>query len=379
MPIIIPRLEDPAAASSDERDEHLMLLEAARQHLDVEWTETLAAAEATGDHEVHGYPSMVAYLKQRLRMAGGRANRYMKNARSALEHAATLSAWKLRQISGDEAELMFRAAERMPDKYPAAESVLLELVGDGVDETRKILDYWRNDVDLPGVILETEEQLARRHFDLTRMNNGMVSGRFALCRLEGEALLTALDATMPPPAEDDGRTTTQRRADALGDLARGFLEGSETPMVGGERPHINVHVDIPALQGETGGLHETGAGFVIDPFAVSQLACDASVSRIVFGPGSEVLDVGRKTRVIPAGLRRAVVARDRHCVAPGCNRSAKWCDVHHLASWLDGGETRIDNLCLLCRYHHTQVHLGQLSIEELEVRPLAGAVRGRSP
>ncbi|HEX6221836.1 MAG TPA: hypothetical protein VF115_12140 [Acidimicrobiia bacterium] len=72
-PIIIPRLDDPVSASADERDEHLMLLEAARHHLDVEWTETLAAAESAGDHDLMGYPSTVAYLTDRLRMAGGRA------------------------------------------------------------------------------------------------------------------------------------------------------------------------------------------------------------------------------------------------------------------------------------------------------------------
>ena len=379
MPIIIPRLDDPAAASVDERDKHLMLLEAARHHLDIEWVETLAAAEEAGDHDVMGYPSMVAYLKHRMRMAGGRAHRYVKNARAALNHAATFSAWKHRQISADEAELMFRAAERTPDKYPDAENVLLELVGDGVDETRRVLDYWRSDVDLPGVVLDAEEQLQRRYHDVTRQANGMVVGKFALPTLEGEAYLTALDARMPPPVEGDDRTTGQRRADALGDLARDALEGSASPIVGGERPHMNVHVDLPGLQGRAGGLHETADGFVLDPFAVSQLACDASVTRIVFGPNSEVLDVGRKTRVVPAGLRRAVVARDRHCVAPGCGRSAKWCDVHHIIAWADGGETVIDNLCLLCRYHHTQVHLGLLSLDDLVIRPLAGAVRGRSP
>lgn len=377
-PIVISRLDDPASASADERDEHLMLLEAARHHLDVEWTETLAAAESARDHDVMGYPSTVAYLKDRLRMAGGRANRYVKNARSALKHVSTFSAWKFRQISGDEAELMFRAAEKTPDAYPEAENVLLELVGDGFDETRRILDYWRNDVDLPGVALDLEKQAERRYFDAKRRHNGMVEGKFLLPSLEGEGLLSAVDALMPPPEESDGRTTSQRRADALGDLARAFLEGSESPIVGGERPHLNVHVDVPALQGHAGGLHETDDGFVLDPFAISQLACDASVTRIVFGPNSEVLDVGRKTRVVPAGLRRAVVARDRHCVAPGCSRSAKWCDVHHLVSWAEGGETVIDNLCLLCRYHHTRVHLDLLSLEDLEIRPLSGAVRGRS-
>jgi len=378
MPIIIPRLDDPTAASVDERDDHLMLLEAARQSLDVEWTETLSAAEAAGDHDVMGYPSMVAYLKHRMRMAGGRAHRYVRNARMAGRFRATFSAWRHRQISGDEAELMFGAAERTPDRYPEAENVLLELVGDGVDETRRVLDYWRSDVDLAAVALDAEKQMARRHFDVSRRANGMLAGNFELPTLEGEALLGAVDARMPPPADDDDRTTSQRRADALGDLARDALESPTGPIVGGERPQINVHVDLAALQGGVSRLHETEDGFVLDPFAVSQLACDASVSRIVFAPRSEVLDIGRKTRVIPAALRRAVVARDRHCVRRGCTRSPRWCDVHHLVPWSEGGETVIDNLCLLCRYHHSQLHLDLITLDDLEIRPLAGAARSRS-
>jgi hypothetical protein len=365
LPIIIPRLEDPAGVSVDERDEHLMLLEAARHALDVEWTETLSVSVAAGDHDVFGYPSLVAYLKHRLGMAGGRAHRYVKNARAALKHAATFSAWKHRQITGDEAELLFRTAERLPDKYPEAETVLLELVGDGYEETRRLVDYWRTETDLSG--LEAEEQLQRRRFDVTRRANGMVTGEFALPSLDGEALLTAVDVLMPPPAMDDQRSTTQRRADALGDLARSFLQGGRSPIVGGERPQVVVHVDLPALQGESGGLHETESGMVIDPMLASTLTCDATISRIIFGPGSEVLDYGRKIRTVPRGLRRAVVARDRHCVAPGCSRSAKWCDVHHIIWWIDGGETIITNLCLLCRYHHTQIHLGQLALEDLKL------------
>jgi len=91
MPIIIPRLDDPASASADERDEHLLLLEAARHSLDVEWAQTLGAAEAAGDHEVMGYPSMVAYLKHRMRMAGGRAHRYVRDARAVLKFPATFA------------------------------------------------------------------------------------------------------------------------------------------------------------------------------------------------------------------------------------------------------------------------------------------------
>lgn len=362
MPIIIPRLDDPSAVSAAERDDHLMLLEAARHALDVEWTQTLAVADASDDHDVMGYPSTVAYLKQRFRMSGSRVHRYVRNARSSLTARATFSSWKHRQLSSDQVDLLFRAAERIPDRYPEAENTLLELVGESVDETRQVLDYWRNDVDLPGIHLELEDQMQRRHFDVTRKANGMISGEFALPKLEGEIFLTAIDTLMPPPVDRDERTTSQRRADALGDLARSFLEGSESPVVGGERPHLNVHVDLAAFTGQGGRLHETEDGIVLDPCSVDQLVCDAAISRIVFGPGSEVLDVGRKTRVVPAGLRRAVVARDRNCVVPGCRRPARWCDIHHRLPWSDGGETVLDNLALLCRYHHTRIHLGMLTL-----------------
>jgi hypothetical protein len=264
---------------------------------------------------------------------------------------------------------MFAAAERMPDKYPEAEPVLLEIVGDSVAETKQVLDYWRQQADRPGVVLELEDQLRRRRFDVRRVSNGMVTGEFALPSMEGETLLTAIDALMPPPADDDSRTTSQRRADALGDLARSFLDGSTSPIVGGEHPHINVHVDLEALQGQAGGLHETTDGTVIDPELIRMLACDGAVARIVFGPGSEVLDVGRKTRVVPAGMRRALVARDRCCARRGCTRPARWCDAHHIIFWADGGMTIIENLCMLCRYHHTQIHLGLITHDDLDLPP----------
>ncbi|MGQ0848379.1 MAG: DUF222 domain-containing protein, partial [Actinomycetota bacterium] len=146
-PIVIPRLGDVSLASADDLDEQLMLLEAARHSLDVEWTETLAEADARSLHDLFGHPSTVAYLKARLRICGGRAQRYVSLARLARRFAATFSAWKHRQIGSDQAELMFAAAEKLPDRYPEAESVLIEIIGDDPAETRKVLEYWTGTVD----------------------------------------------------------------------------------------------------------------------------------------------------------------------------------------------------------------------------------------
>ena len=73
---------------------------------------------------------------------------------------------------------------------------------------------------------------------------------------------------------------------------------------------------------------------------------------------SEVLDVGRTTRVVPAAIRRALALRDKGCAHPGCTRPHHWCDAHHKVHWVDGGETSLDNLVLLCRRHHRMVHEG---------------------
>ena len=73
------------------------------------------------------------------------------------------------------------------------------------------------------------------------------------------------------------------------------------------------------------------------------------------------LHVGRKTRTINSGLRRALQSRDKGCRFPGCT-SYKWVDGHHIHHWADGGETCLENLVLLCRYHHRLVHEGGFQV-----------------
>ena len=73
------------------------------------------------------------------------------------------------------------------------------------------------------------------------------------------------------------------------------------------------------------------------------------------------LDVGRKQRAVSTQLRRALYARDRGCTFPGCHRKRHLAG-HHLKHWIDGGETRPDNLALLCTYHHRLLHEGAFNI-----------------
>ena len=92
-----------------------------------------------------------------------------------------------------------------------------------------------------------------------------------------------------------------------------------------------------------------------------RIACDAGRVVMTHGPDGSVLDVGRKTRTVPPAIRRALDHRDGGCRFPGCG--LRFCDAHHIKHWADGGETRLDNLVLLCRRHHRAVHEEGFGVE----------------
>jgi hypothetical protein len=190
---------------------------------------------------------------------------------------------------------------------------------------------------------------------------------------DGQGLITAIrgvmDADVRSGSGSDPRTPTQRRADSLAEICRHWLSSQDRPTVGGERPHVVVTMDLESLLGRSGGKARTGSGGSdlrteladtgpITADTARRIACDAEITRVITGPGSEPLELGRKTKVVPPGLRRALWVRDRGCRFPGCGRPPGWCDAHHVRHWADGGETSLENLVLLCRPHHRAIHRG---------------------
>jgi hypothetical protein len=67
--------------------------------------------------------------------------------------------------------------------------------------------------------------------------------------------------------------------------------------------------------------------------------------------------------LVPHWIRRALYARDRGCRFPACHAPAPWTDAHHLDHWIRGGPTKVENLVLLCRFHHVLVHEGGWRID----------------
>ena len=231
------------------------------------------------------------------------------------------------------------------------------------------------------------------------------------------ALEAALEQ-VPPAAEGDAASSAQRRADALGLVAESALAGGLDPRSPGDRFQVTVHVETetlccsedasaaadtsaetraidppasepaaPATDAAAGqapiepavGLYlaaaahaggpaaaapgpdagqaviEQAGGIHVGKEAARRVACDAGLVVLRHGPDGGVLDVGRRTRTLPTALRRALEGRDRNqCQFPGC--SSRHCDALHVVHWADGGATQLQNLVLLCRFHHRAVH-----------------------
>jgi hypothetical protein len=147
----------------------------------------------------------------------------------------------------------------------------------------------------------------------------------------------------------------QLRADGLMALVEQVSRTGQAPRVGGDRPRVAVTIRYQDLLSQARGAKLVGPDEVVDAGTLRRLACDAEILPMVLGGDSVPLDVGRSSRTVTPGIRRALEERDGGCVFPGCDRGVDDCDCHHIQPWWDGGGTSLSNLVLMCRVHHPVV------------------------
>lgn len=263
------------------------------------------------------------------------------------------------------------------------ENELLELAhGSTAAELERMVRGWRllnrkDEADLERI------RHASRTLSIFPDSDGMYVVRGRLDPEVGALLMRAVeaagDALYAREAWAEGRegnpdaaieiNPEQRRADALGLLAERALgagfggggaegaDGSDETVSGAraERYQVVLHVEAVTLEraGEP-GRSELEDGTRVSAETSRRVACDAALVEVQHGRDGRVLDVGRRRRTIPPAIRRALEVRDRGCRFPGCG--SRFTDAHHVVHWADGGETKLDNLVLLCRLHHRRVH-----------------------
>ena len=146
-----------------------------------------------------------------------------------------------------------------------------------------------------------------------------------------------------------------RRADAIANIAETYMNNDESSGSTADRYQVVVHVTAATSEFED-GPHVTAE-------TSRRIGCDSTVVHIREDEHGEPLAIGRRSRTIPPAMRRALRNRDGGCRFPGCTNT-RFVDGHHIQHWANGGETRLDNLVLLCRHHHHLVHEGGFACEK---------------
>ena len=175
-------------------------------------------------------------------------------------------------------------------------------------------------------------------------------------------------AAVDKAGQADGSSQTQaeyqqsnaffaRQADALVAVARGYLSGNG----GGKQAksdnyQVVVHVDAAALQ-DKGGKSD------LPVESVRRIVCDADLVAVTRDAKGNLLNLGRKHRVVSPQLKRALLARDKCCTYPSCSHE-QFLEAHHVMHWADGGETSLDNTRLICNRHHRLLHEGGFTIHK---------------
>jgi hypothetical protein len=319
-----------------------------------------ACAEATrrfeksGGYRSDGSPGIVPWLRANANLSGGAAAERVEVARQLEELPRTGEALARGEIGYQHAVAMARSAEHIGSvAVRKAEATLLQAAQtmDPGQFTGVVKDY-EHRVDAEAALNEANRAHQRRYLSISEPVNG-------LARIEGqlmpEAAATLRSAIEPfmKPSKSDRRTSGQRAHDALVELCQhsGARASGSAP-----RPLLIIKTTVDTLAGIPGApAGELDWGGTIPSETVRRWACDAAITRIT-GLAELENEITHAARTTPPATRRALVARDGHCVFPGCDRPQAWYASHHLKFWADGGPTKLENLGLLCVAHHRRVH-----------------------
>jgi hypothetical protein len=305
--------------------------------------------------------SPVSWLLHRVPMTRQDAMSLMRTARHVAQHEATAKALDSGDISAAHATIIAREVHHRESLYPEHENVVLDAAR-ALPPTafRDAMRHWAACADDVLGRGERTGGLDGNYLDLASTFGGVGHLQGRLDPLSFATLKNVLDQMEPPDPKDAAirRNISQRRADALMRLAAGDTA-----------PEVNVDaiVDVDTIAGRmpadltTACCELEGAGFIA-PALMNLYLCDCAIGRVLMRGTSEVLDLGRRTRLITPSLRRALRLRDRTCVEPGCTLSASYCDGHHIVHWTEHGETKLPNLELRCRRHHLRQHQRDIAV-----------------
>jgi hypothetical protein len=324
-----------------------------RDLLDLRASDLAAQYAETTHYDDAGYASPIDSLRFNCHLTSNAAADLIAVGRNLERMPESVQAVSEGEIGFAHLKAMARTANAVGTKFHEAH--LLEKARENSPgKFYYICHHYRHAADRKGFEAEQADQVENRRLWVSTCEDGTVllSGTFD--PEGGAAILTKLKPLARKSGAHDDRSREKRFGDALVELASG----------GGSQAQLQVTTSLETLRGLPGASAADleFSSVPISAKTVERLACDASITRIVLGSESMVIDVGRAKRTVSGPARKALNVRDKHCTWPGCERPPSWCSGHHLKHWAHGGTNEPPNLTLLCNRHHWMVHEGNWQI-----------------
>jgi hypothetical protein len=333
-----PELDDAGLiAVADALNSHIAAAQAAL--LDV-----IAEVDRRGAWRDSGARDLAHWVSIRYGMSWWKADRWVKAAAALLDLPAVAGALESGMLGIDKVVELCRFATPERER---------ELVGWAVDATCATIRR-RADLEVRAAADETVEFERNRSLRYWYEDGGRRFGLEASMpsaqgAVVAKALSRAVDQIPVMPAEHDAAYIEARRADALVALcSQRIAVDADT-----DRATVVIHASLDALEGRRNA--ETEHGAVMPPEALQRLACDARIQVVAENDAGDAVRFGRTRREPSAAMLRQLRHRDRGCRFPGCGSTA-FANAHHIVWWSRGGATDLDNLVLICGFHHRLVH-----------------------
>jgi hypothetical protein len=219
-----------------------------------------------------------------------------------------------------------------------------ELIGLSVVDTALAMQQWRawaeTLIDTPEPTEKPEALFVSRLLDGRREINGHLDA------LHGKFLERALELA---DTNDFALSPAVRRAQALADVAKFYIDHHEVPRGRRNRPHVHLVLDAT-----------TGNGTYLDGEPIPRpelemLLCDAVIQRVI-AAGPVTIDLGHREYSATTHVWDTIAIRDRKCrFSDHCRAGLNHCDAHHVVAY-PAGPTNQYNLVLLCETHHRRLH-----------------------
>jgi hypothetical protein len=327
-----------------------------------------------------GYSNTPALLMHTLRISRGDARNRLGQVEDLLTRATptgsvieaslpqTAEALAQGRIGSEQVDVIRKTLDGLPDLEPSQRVVAeTEMVKRAAQDDPNALARFgsrvRDIVDPDGPPPpDPEPKRPPRQFVRHTRRDGVVEFKGYLDPESGHKLDMLMKPFMKPFTEEDGRGHAERAADAFVEVLQLAANCPDLPVHNGLKTEMAFIVDIDKLRAAADDVVLPGQA-TLTAAEARRIACDAHVLPAVMGGDSKPLDVGVPSYVTPAHIRRGLVLRDRGCAFPACERPAGVCDSHHIREWLQGGPTQIDNLVLLCQYHHRLIHRSEWTVK----------------